>query len=212
MEIIVKSLSLGLSVVFVLIQTQACFGASDYYRDRVEPFLKELKANYKPQIVDGVLEPKEFPDLEEDKKSLEGIDSNHDGVRDDIEIFINRNFNTWVERDNLKNEFRRAPGFYSNYKKMSIDEFIKYSSNTSEDNTCILSGLKLLDLKGSPDLVKYISGNALYNTKRRRAAFNYLSQKLGGYAYGDGFGDKKIMENCQKKITNILAKKKEKNK
>ena len=197
-----------LLVVLTIVLT-SCLRGNDYYQDRVKPFLDELKPDYKPQMVDGVMEPAEFPDLDEDQKTLVGIDSNHDGVRDDMEIFINRNFNHQVERENLKNEYKRSIDYFNNYKKMSLDEFIIYESNTSEDNTCIWSGLKRLGLAGSPELAKYIAGNALYNTKDREAAFNHYSQQLSGRAYGDGFGDKKIIENCQKSIDNQLAKKEE---
>ena len=137
-------------LIFSSLALCSCLGGSDYYHDRVAPFLNDLKPNYKPQVFDGVMEPTEFPDLEEDQKTLTGIDSNQDGVRDDMEIFINRNFKHEIERSSLKDELRRAPEFYRTYKKMTLDQFIVYESNTSEDNTCIWSGLKRLDLTASP--------------------------------------------------------------
>lgn len=185
----------------------SCLGGSHYYRDRVEPFLNELKPNYKPQVYDGVKEPNEIPDLEEDKKTLDGIDSNKDGVRDDLEIFINRNFHTWVERVNLKNEVRRAPKFFQNYKKMSVDEFIVHDSNGSYDQKCVLSGLALLGLEQSPELLKYRASEALYNTTERSAANSFKYQESAGRAYGDGYGDKKILEKCSEEINKHLLNK-----
>src|SRR5204863_9037043 len=51
--------------------------------------LAEKKVGKPNPIFDGIVEPS-FPDEKENNKTLEGIDSNHDGVRDDIEIWINR--------------------------------------------------------------------------------------------------------------------------
>lgn len=193
-----------------LLLTQSCMGGgSDYFRDRVAPFLKELKLHYKPQMFDGVMEPTEFPDLDEDQKTLVGIDSNHDGVRDDMEIFINRNFNNQVERENLKNEYKRSVDYFKNYKKMTLEEYIVYESNDFLDLDCIYYGLKYLKLARSPELSKYRSAEALYNTKERSAAFSYYSQQLAGRAFGDGYGDKKIFESCKKKIDVQIIRKSE---
>ena len=145
-------------LAFVVLVTQSCLGGgSDYYRDRVEPFLKDLKQNYKPQVFDGVMEPAEFPDLEEDQKTLVGIDSNRDGVRDDMEIFINRNFKHDFERENLKIQFKRSIYFFNNYKKMTPDEIVIYDSNTSEDAQCI--GYAYRNLKIKPSAAGFISSN-----------------------------------------------------
>ena len=199
---------INLSFLLILsLQLTSCLSGSDYYRDRIEPFLKDLKPNYKPQVYDGVMEPEEFPDLIEDQKTLEGIDSNKDGVRDDLEIFINRNFNTWIERDNLKNTVRRAPEFYKKYKTMTVRELIIHSSNYSVDKNCIWSGLRRLNLKSSPELLRYNALDAIYNTKNRESAYNYNYQRLAGEAYGDGYGDSKIMDKCSEKIDNELKKK-----
>ncbi|MGZ3788893.1 MAG: hypothetical protein ACXVLQ_10235 [Bacteriovorax sp.] len=196
-------------IIFSSLAFSSCLSGSDYYRDRVEPFLKELRSHYKPQVFDGVMEPSVFPDLEEDQKTLAGIDSNHDGVRDDMEIFINRNFKHEVERVNLKNEFKRAPEFFRNFKKMKLDEFVIYESNSSVDSQCIWSGLKRLGLKNSPELLRYRSTEALYNTEERNFAFSYYSKQLAGRAYGDGYGDMRIFESCKKKIDDLMSIKNE---
>ena len=57
-------------------------------RDR----LRDLQAKEKePQVFDGELEPR-MPDDDENDKTLEGIDANKNGIRDDVEIYINRRF------------------------------------------------------------------------------------------------------------------------
>lgn len=187
-------------LIFSSIFLNSCLGGSDYYRDRVEPFLKDLKPNYKPQVFDGVMEPAEFPDLDEDQKTSVGIDSNHDGVRDDMEIFINRNFKYDYEREPLKGEFRRAPNLFNNYKKMNKDELIVEMSNDSEELSCINYAYEYLKLPMSPEKKKYRSSESLYNTPQREAILTYISHECTGLAYGDGRGDKKIYPNCIKKI------------
>lgn len=58
---------------------------------KVKHFLEYAvpKESYTPGVYDGNPEPP-YPDLEEDVKTLEGIDADKDGLRDDLEIWINR--------------------------------------------------------------------------------------------------------------------------
>lgn len=185
-------------LLFTLI-VSSCLGGDHYYERRIQPFLKKLEKNYKPQKFDGVVEPN-FPDLEENMKTLQGIDSNKDGVRDDLEIFINRNFHTWIERESLKNEIRGSLNFYLNYKTMSLDEFIIYQSNRSVEFSCIFYGLKTLNLQSSPELSSYNNVEAIYNTKQRELAYFYKEKELSGRAYGEAYGDKEIFEKCKLQI------------
>ena len=53
-------------------------------------FLKELRKNYKPMTFDGDKEPSRIPTFEESTKTIFGIDSDKDGVRDEFEIYTNR--------------------------------------------------------------------------------------------------------------------------
>ena len=186
-------------VIFQCTYLSSCLGGSDYYRDRVEPFLKNLKSSYRPQVFDGVMEP-EFPDLEEDQKTLVGNDSNHDGVRDDMEIFINRNFNYDFERENFKMQFKRSLKFFESYRNMPTDEMIRYDSNSFEDDSCTKYAYRVLKKIPSDEVMKYQEGEALYNTRKRSDAYNFNYQKLAGRAYGDGYGDHNIFLNCKKRI------------
>ncbi len=190
-----------------LFLTSCLGGGSDYYRDRVEPFLKELRPHYKPQVFDGVMEP-EFPNLEEDKKTLVGIDSNNDGVRDDMEIFINRNFKYDYERKALKGDFRRAPAFFNNYQKMNNDDLIVYMSNHSEELRCLNYAYEKLKLPMSPEIKNYRFGEVLYNTRIRSDAYGFNSKKIAGRAYGDGFGERSIYQNCVKEFDEKYLSKK----
>lgn len=187
--------------IFLILFTQSCLGSgSDYYRDRVEPFLNKLKPSYSPRNFDGVMEPSVFPDLEVDQKTLLGIDSNLDGVRDDMEIFINRNFKYDYERNALKGDFKRAPYFFSNYQKMSQAELIIQESNHSEELSCLSYASGQLNLPESPEAKSYSGASSLYNTPSRKMILTYIANKCAGMTYGDGHGDKEIYPNCIKKI------------
>lgn len=196
MDLKVKELVFGI----VLLLNQSCLGGgSDYYRDRVAPFLKELKPHYRPQMVDGVMEPT-FPDLEEDQKTLVGIDSNHDGVRDDMEIFINRNFKYDYEREALKGDFKRAANYFEHYKTMTPDEKVRAESNSDEEMMCLRYAYSYLKLPRSPEKETYGSIDSLYNTRKRKDAHNDNYEAMAGKAYGDGQGDPNIYNNCKKRI------------
>ena len=185
-----------------LLLNQSCLGGgSDYYRDRVAPFLNDLKPNYKPQIVDGVMEPVEFPDLDEDQKTLVGIDSNHDGVRDDMEIFINRNFKYDYERETYKQFFKRAPHFFENYKNFTKQERMAEDNGFFRDKECLRYIHGKLKLPDSP--LKFNAFESLFNTPSRVAADNYKYQELAGESYGSGIStEEQAYFTCPEKIKN----------
>lgn len=57
------------------------------------------------RMINGIYEPL-FPDLNKDQETLLGIDSNHDGIRDDIELWINRKYKADEEIMAAKNYAR----------------------------------------------------------------------------------------------------------
>lgn len=183
----------NLFLLFFALFVVSCVAPADYYKSTVEPFLRNIKNEYKPQVFDGVMEPA-FPDLETDQKTLEGIDANHDGVRDDLEIFINRNFSTWIEREGLKNTVRRSLVLYKNYETMSPQDFVVFHSNIFVDNDCVLYGLKMFKLKQSKAYRTFSPAEAIYNTESRSEAYSY--RYPNGSIYGSEYGDKKIFADC----------------
>lgn len=181
---------------------QSCLGGgSDYYRDRVAPFLKNLKSTYKAQVFDEVMEPAVFPDLDEDQETLVGIDSNHDGVRDDMEIFINRNFKYDYERETYKQFFKRAPGHYKNYKNMSLKELLDDKNAFMRDTECFRYLFGMLNLPESSEHREFQMFEALYNTPLRMAVLNYKSLERAGEAYSSGIRtDTEAFFTCPEKI------------
>lgn len=60
------------------------------------------------RVIDGDPEPK-YPDDPDD--TLQGVDADNDGVRDDVEIYINERFKTANERRGWKDWSRKAMDF-----------------------------------------------------------------------------------------------------
>ena len=69
------------------------FGHKSEYEKIMKPVRKqkilEKESGKLNPVFDGIVEP-DFPEETENNKTLEGIDSNGDGLRDNIEIWINR--------------------------------------------------------------------------------------------------------------------------
>lgn len=59
------------------------------------------KLPFSTKSFDGFVEPP-MPSPEENDKTLEGMDSNKDGIRDDVEIWINRTFSNADKRQAMK--------------------------------------------------------------------------------------------------------------
>lgn len=63
--------------------------------------LKELQLHPEIKEFDGQIEP-EFPDKNENDETLLGLDKNQNGIRDDIDIWINRSAIDSSERQALR--------------------------------------------------------------------------------------------------------------
>ncbi|MBC7430197.1 MAG: hypothetical protein H7336_16405 [Bacteriovorax sp.] len=103
-------------LILTLLLTQSCSALESDYDKLMNPIKKiklaEEKAGKPSLAFDGAVEPK-FPDEEENNKTLEGVDSNHDGVRDDIEIWINRTAEDEYVRASLKESYRKQIDFFN---------------------------------------------------------------------------------------------------
>ncbi len=102
-------------LISTLLLTQSCSWFESKYDKLMNPIKKiklaEKKAGKPNPVFDGVVEP-DFPDEKENNKTLEGVDSNQDGVRDDIEIWINRTAEDADLRAALKEMYRKEIAFF----------------------------------------------------------------------------------------------------
>jgi hypothetical protein len=81
-----------LLLISILTLSSCSFFESDYERlikDVRAQKLKEKQQRIPNPVFEGITEP-DFPNEEENNKTFEGVDANKDGIRDDIEIWINR--------------------------------------------------------------------------------------------------------------------------
>lgn len=69
--------------------------------------LKEEVENIPAKVFDGVIEPK-FPISDSEENSITGVDANNDGIRDDIEIWINRTAESDEIRKSFKDYYRKT--------------------------------------------------------------------------------------------------------
>ncbi|MBC7711738.1 MAG: hypothetical protein H7177_00265 [Rhizobacter sp.] len=130
-----------LILILTLLLTQSCSALESDYDKLMNPIKKiklaEQKAGKPSPTFDGVVEPN-FPDEKENNKKLEGVDSNHDGVRDDIEIWINRTaedaYVRWAMKDYYKKFFSLFKAIYENQTEPVIHSEM---SEVSDAGSCL---------------------------------------------------------------------------
>ena len=89
------------NILFILIFLSACSPTDRYYDRQMELALDEKKAHPEIKIFDGDVEP-DVIDLDKINSTLQGEDSNRNGVRDDIEIWANRTVKQEYLRKRIK--------------------------------------------------------------------------------------------------------------
>jgi hypothetical protein len=128
------------SLLFLLLFFVAC----NDYEKVMGPALKVKMGDKNPNpVFDGEVEPA-MPDPSENDKTLLGIDSNKNGIRDDIDIWINRTGKTYNERMALRqlakayrDEWIAGNMAYENFQKGPIDVF----NPKERDYNRMISGL-----------------------------------------------------------------------
>lgn len=174
--------------MFPLILT-SCFGKKqmpEVATDSTRPkhFLEFYypKATYTPGVYDGNPEPP-YPDLDEDVKTLEGIDADKDGLRDDLEIWINRISKDENERNLWRQTVRMKTGVILS-KESDKDKGLKF---LRADNIKVACG-ELLFAENSSEMFEKSSKltRFILNTKNREKyhtiTTNAASPYHGGFA------------------------------
>ncbi len=146
----------------------------------------EFAKTYMPEMVDGNMEPP-YPDYDLDRETLLGVDSDNDGIRDIVEISINR-------KGKNKNERNLLRKVYSNY----VERF--KNPNPTKKEFLINSGsddvmaycAALVYLPGQGRFTKHFSelNQIVLDTSKRRAADNNYRMK---FPYiGEGLGNTEL--------------------
>lgn len=132
----------NLLLILALLLTQSCSWFESDYDKLMGPIKKikiaEKKAGKPNPTFDGVIEP-DFPDEKENNKTLEGVDSNHDGVRDDIEIWINRTAEDEYVRIELKEYYQKLFAMHAILADPNATDIEKgeWESQVREAMTCL---------------------------------------------------------------------------
>lgn len=162
----------------------------------------EKDAGKPSPIYNGFREP-DFPDLKENKKTLDGIDSNKDGIRDDVEIWINRVADDDYVRIELKHLYRTKMMVH---KSVWFDEPIEVQSEKSflyvENLTCfrlVLQPYEKKYLASGVDRNQFLKdklSKIMFNTNEREALVTKINSFQGKERehYGND------VSNCDKLI------------
>lgn len=140
------------------------------------------KATYTPGVYDGNPEPP-YPDLDEDVKTLEGIDADKDGLRDDLEIWINRISKDENERNLWRQTVRMKTGVILS-KESDKDKGLKFLRADNIKVACgelLFAENRAIMFEKSSKLSKFILNTKIrefYHTKNTNMASPYN----GGFA------------------------------
>lgn len=170
-------------------------------RSVAEIYIESIKKTYKPKVYDGVAEPKQLPNLEENRKTLLGIDSNKDGVRDDIEIYINRHFNQDYDREIYKKFFRRGTHFLKNAKTMTLVQVQNEINGFMQDLECdrYIAEFGYLNNIEDAKTMNFNQDKLLYDTEMRYNLYNEAIRKLRSSESGISTGTE-AFKYCPKSI------------
>lgn len=156
-----------LLITLIVIGSAGCFKQEKITKAKYEKKKKHFleyavpKESYTPGVYDGNPEPP-YPDLEEDVKILEGIDADKDGLRDDLEIWINRN-----GKDKNIRSLLRAKAIF--LRKMMSNKKTKENGAKIFVELTRLSGCEsLVESEDSENLSYYLS-SYITNTNERKS-------------------------------------------
>jgi hypothetical protein len=104
-------------------------------------------------------------------KTIEGVDSNHDGVRDDVEIWINRTAEDEYVRLSLKSKYKYMLKLFSYFKHSANSHVVAtlWGDNISSD-VCLAETVKKYNKKYINTY--QMSGDEIYQKNIRNLFFN----------------------------------------
>jgi hypothetical protein len=187
---------------------------SDYYK-LIRPIIEikhqeKLAGKINPTF-DGFVEP-DFPDEFKNLETIDGIDSNHDGLRDDVEIWINRSEKNEYERIQLKDWARKLFSAHLVFilEGSTDDDFEKTLQELTNSSLCFGSLIKVYaekDKKNSFNRYHYYQETLyklLFNTGQRKR----LVALMDGHQYKNFLTfDSENFDHCARGIPTSYIKK-----
>jgi hypothetical protein len=186
--------------IILLISCSCVFSVENTasYNELIAPIKKTKMVETKSPIFDGNMEPN-FPDDYGNNKTIIGIDSNGDGVRDDIEIFINRKANNRNERLALKQYAKYSNLELEKWNKVSVEELYSINKSIRKAEDCFLY---ITNNKTSSELITSID-DLIYGNTERDEASKAIGFKLRGMALGSGVSINESYKCCEFKVDNL---------
>jgi hypothetical protein len=164
---------------FIIISlVQSCSFSNEKYNKLIDPIKKikiaEKKAGKPNPTFDGFIEP-DFPDEDENNKTLEGVDLNKDGVRDDVEIWINRTANDQYVRAAMKDYYITLSAAYFVFENNSAPKDLINSLDFKNRNALLCLDLTLAPYKGKY-LESKIEIDKFYSDAIFELTFNFYNR------------------------------------
>ncbi len=154
----------------------------DYLWNFFEPEFNIKEKDYVAGIVDGDPEPP-YATPKMSKSSLLGIDKDNDGVRDDIEIWINRNVDEAKIRQYLKVYIKRQNGFLTcKGEKECLDAYRVHMRSLECFSIVIDEKWKVTRLLN----IEKVVNSLFYNSSDRKKQNGKMTNYLAATTWGDG--------------------------
>lgn len=123
-------------------------------------------------------------------EDLMGIDSNNNGVRNDVEDWINQNYSDPVERGALMQYAKRIQLQIASYQNPEESNSLRVSS----DDSYINCAEYVFGAGGSYDITDKLR-DVILNTPSRRAAYDQYNRNLTGGVFG--LGEEPSINDCE---------------
>ena len=172
------------------------------YHGKVSQEIK-VTVTKKAEVINGYVLPPE-PDPAINKATLLGVDSNDNGVRDDVERKIIKTYKIKVKIEYMLIDAKIAQEILKN-PIGNADEMQK-KNNRQLHCLSYLEDKKVLTGSESIDTIDFIENN-VYNTKARAKAYSEYNQALSGGVYGSSPADWNA-EACDFNIEQMLKDRK----
>lgn len=136
-----------------------------------------------PKIFDGEVEPR-MPSNWDNDSTLPGIDANNNGVRDDVEIWINRRWKSSGLRKAFKQYARAIQKMMANYQASDSDLRDVATNTYSKAYLCLSSNYsKTIPFHERDDEIETMRDQMVYSSWERIHAWNVSYDR----ARQDGF-------------------------
>lgn len=164
------------------------------YDSLMNEALKKQEENPTQKVFDGVLEPV-MPDKKENAKTILGIDENQNGIRDDVDIWINRTGRDYNERMGMRQTAKAEQEMLKVCEGQLGDRVSEVSSATLKAWGCLHA---VSDIYYKENYMQKFLMELTYNSALRNSCSKYLNTQVYSYTGADGHFHK----NCEFKLEN----------